>query len=233
MRLKRSARWESMNKSNTDLTVLISFFETHNRTEGKSPRTVEWYNQVLGLLYRWLQEQDMPTTLGFMNEMVIRQFILHLQGRPGTKGKTMSSHSIYNRVNALRSFFGWLHQKGYTPEHLLQGLKQPKTTEVIIEPLADEEVEKILSKIDPNTALGARNTALVWLMLDTGLRLSEVASLAESNVHLDDQYLKVMGKGSKERMVAFGVGCKRVLLHYFHYFRPQPAQEEIDTFFYP
>jgi hypothetical protein len=46
-----------MDKSGTDLSVLIKHFEVYNRTEGKSPRTVGWYNEVLGLLYRQLQEQ--------------------------------------------------------------------------------------------------------------------------------------------------------------------------------
>jgi site-specific recombinase XerD len=142
-----------MDKSDLDLSVLIKHFEIHNRTEGKSPRTVEWYNEVLHLLNRWLQEQNMPTTLGFMNEMVIRQFTLHLQGRPGTKAKSMSSHSIYNRVNALRSFFGWLHERGYTEEHVLRNLRQPKTADLIIEPLTQEEIDKVLSVMNPNTSL--------------------------------------------------------------------------------
>jgi site-specific recombinase XerD len=153
MKGRQNRRWNTMDKSDLDLSVLIKHFEIHNRTEGKSPRTVEWYNEVLHLLNRWLQEQNMPTTLGFMNEMVIRQFTLHLQGRLGTKAKSMSSHSIYNRVNALRSFFGWLHERGYTEEHVLRNLRQPKTADLIIEPLTQEEIDKVLSVMNPNTSL--------------------------------------------------------------------------------
>ena len=105
-------RWEIMDKSSTDLSVAIRHFEVHNRTEGKSIRTVGWYNEVLGLLFRWLQGQGMPTTLESIDEMRVREFILYLQGRPGCKNKTMSSHTLYNRVNALRSFFSWLNRKG-------------------------------------------------------------------------------------------------------------------------
>ncbi|MFQ6028371.1 MAG: phage integrase SAM-like domain-containing protein [Dehalococcoidia bacterium] len=119
-----------MEKSELDLGILIKHFEVHNNTEGKSPRTVGWYNEVLGLLYRWLQEENLLTTLGYVDEMVVRQFILYLQSRPGCKDKTMSSHSIYIRVNTLRSFFNWLQQKGYTDEHVLQDLKQPRKFEV-------------------------------------------------------------------------------------------------------
>ena len=103
-----------MDKHNTDLSVIMMHFEVHNRTEGKSAMTVRWYNEVLGLLYRWLREDGRPTSLGSIDEMVVREFILDLQGRPGWKDGRMSSHTIYNRVNALRSFFAWLGRKGYT-----------------------------------------------------------------------------------------------------------------------
>ena len=98
---KWKRRRETMVKSNPDLLVLMRHFEIHNRTESKSARTVGWYTEVLGLIYRWLQEQDMPTDLDNIDEMVIREFIMELQGRPGIKSKPMSSHTIYNRVNAL------------------------------------------------------------------------------------------------------------------------------------
>ena len=177
MRERKNWRWETMDKSNFDLLALMRHFEVHNKTEGKSGRTVEWYNEVLGLLYRWLKDEGMPTTLDSIDEMVVREFIIYLQGRPGNKARTMSTHSIYNRVNALRSFFAWLHQQGYTEVHVLQGLKQPKTAELIIETLSPEEIARVFSAMNPNTSLGARNSATVSLMLDTGLRLSEVASL--------------------------------------------------------
>ena len=164
-----------MHRKIIDLPELMEHFEIHNRTEGKSPRTVEWYNLVLGQLCHWLESRDTPTTLDHADEMMIRRFILFLQEKPGTKAKTMSTHTMYNRVNALRSFFGWLHRQGYTDEHVLQNLKQPKTADLVIEPLNREEIDQIMRTINPKTALGARNTALVTIMLDTGLRISEVA----------------------------------------------------------
>ena len=117
MRKTGKARWEAMDRQEVDLSTLIEIFETHNRTEGKSLRTVGWYNEVLNLLYCWLREEDLPTALATLDEMTIRRFILYLQERPGLKGEKASSHTVYNRVNALKSFFGWLFDKGYTEEH--------------------------------------------------------------------------------------------------------------------
>ena len=220
-----------MHRKIIDLPELMEHFEIHNRTEGKSPRTVEWYNLVLGQLCHWLESRDTPTTLDHADEMMIRRFILFLQEKPGTKAKTMSTHTMYNRVNALRSFFGWLHRQGYTDEHVLQNLKQPKTADLVIEPLNREEIDQIMRTINPKTALGARNTALVTIMLDTGLRISEVAGLKDRDVHLEGQYVKAMGKGSKERVVSFGTACRKALFQYRQRYRGDPAHSKVETFF--
>ncbi len=231
MRTKGSYRGQQVDKSATDLSLLIKQYEVLNRTEGKSRKTVIWYNELLGLFYEWLKSQGLPTTLGAMSEEVVRLFILDLQERPGLRGPKMSTHSVANRVVGLRSFFGWLAHKGYTPSHLLEDIKPPKRAELIIETLTSAELERIFSAINPATALGARNIALISLLLDCGLRVSEEASLKEQDVHLDSRYVKVMGKGSKERMISFGVSSQRRLLDYYHNFRPEPSHLGVDTFF--
>lgn len=227
---KRQSRWEKMDKSDIELQVLIQHFEVHNKTEGKSPRTVEWYNQVLNMFLAFLREKGLPTTLSSIGEHEVRQFILHIQSKPGIKG-AMSTHSVANRVRALRAFFAWLRRRGYLGEDPIKDLKPPKTLDQVIEPLTEEEMERIFSAINPNTALGARNTAIISLLVDAGLRLSELLDLKEHDAHLQERYVKVVGKGSKERMVAFGVACQRSLMHYYHHFRVQPATPIIDNFF--
>ena len=229
-RPKRQGR-RTLNYAGTDLSTLIQHFHIHNQSEGKSPRTVEWYDQVLGRFLRWLEGEDRPTNLGQLDEMVVREYLIYLQARPGTKGKTLSSHSMYNRVNALRSFFSWLHRREYTPEHVLRHLKQPKTAELVIEPLSVEEIARIFSSINTHTLFGGRMAALFSLMLDTGLRLSEAAGLKVEDAHLDYQYVKVMGKGAKERIVSFGVSCQKALIHYDQNCRAKPAHSQVDTFF--
>ncbi|NQW22494.1 MAG: tyrosine-type recombinase/integrase [SAR202 cluster bacterium] len=230
MATKRNLRWEEMEKSKIDLSVLMQHFEVNNRTEGKSPRTVGWYNEVLGLFVRWLNDEESSTAIGNIDENTVRRFILHIQEKPGIKGHT-STHTVANRVRALKAFFAWLGKKGYTVGDLLRELKMPKTVDQVIEPLNEEDIGKIFSGINANTLLGARNCALVSLMLDTGLRLSEVAYLEESDVHLEDRYVKVLGKGGKERIVAFGVACQRAMLHYCHHFRVDPSHNGVSTFF--
>ena len=216
---------------NVDIRRPIRYFELHNITEGKSPRTVEWYNEVLQLFLNWLVKNGLPTGLDQIGEPEVRSFVLHLQQTPGRTGKLLSSHSINNRVRALRAFFSWMAKKGFTKTHRLKDMRPPKTVERVIEPLSEAEIKAILGSINAGTVLGARNLALVSLMLDTGLRVSEIASLKVDDVYMEDHYVKVLGKGSKERIVDFGVACRRSLIDYCMHFRVDPALDRVVEFF--
>ena len=175
--------------------------------------------------------KDQSTELSSIADMTVRRFILDLQEKPGTKAARMSSHTVYNRVTALRSFFNWLYSEGFTDHHILQNLKQPRTTRLVIEPLNTGEIDRVFRVIKSGTVENARNLALISIMLDTGLRLSEVTSLRDQDVHMEDQYVKVMGKGGKERVVAFGMACRKALLNYRHRFRADPVSAGVDAFF--
>ena len=100
-----------------------------------------------------------------------------------------------------------------------------------IEILTEEEIKRIFSSINPNTAMGARNTAIYSLMLDTGLRLTEVVTLKYRDVHLGERYVKVLGKGDKERIVAFGTNCQRALTNYANHYRFENEEQLSDTLF--
>lgn len=110
-------------------------------------------------------------------------------------------------------------------------MREPRTPDLLIEALSAEEIDSIYAAINPNTLLGARNSAIISLCLDTGLRLSGVADVKEGDIHFSEQFVKVMGKGSKERMVSFGIECKRVMFDYYHHYRLEPARPNIDGFF--
>lgn len=114
-----------MDTGNLELAGLTKQFKIHNKSDDKSHRTVEWYNQVLELFMAWLGAEGMSTCLDDLGEDEVRHFILHLQGRAGLRGQA-SSHTVNNRVRALRAFFNWLHVQGYTECHRLEKLKVPK-----------------------------------------------------------------------------------------------------------
>lgn len=223
-------RWQKMDKNKLDLEILKDDFQLHNRTEGKSEKTVLWYNEVLDLFIRWLKDTEEPTNIGSVDEHLVRLFVLYLQSRQ-CHGHKPSTHTINNRVRALRAFFHWLYERGYTKADLLARLRPPRTSELLIELLEDQEIAGLFANLDQDTAPGARDAAILALMLDAGLRLSEIVDLLEGNVHIQEAYLKVVGKGNKERLVPMGDLSRRLLARYYSYFRPQPVQRSIEQFF--
>lgn len=230
MRSKKNTRWETMDKTNIPLAKLIDYFETYNRSEGKSPKTVTWYGEALHMFLDWLSEIGHPTNLGSVGEMEAREFILWLQNRH-CNGHRVSVVTINNRVRALRAFFNWLYRKGYTREHLLEDVRPPRLPEVMVETLSDKEIEPLFQVLDQSTVLGSRNGAILALLLDSGVRLSELTSLKLRDIHFEEQYVKVMGKGSKERIVPIGSTTQKALLHYLIHFRGEPAHPGVEEFF--
>ena len=77
----KNRRWEEVEKDSIELNVLTRHFELCNLTEGKSPKTIDWYNQALAKFHHFLMESEKSTILGDLSEVEIREFILYLQGR--------------------------------------------------------------------------------------------------------------------------------------------------------
>lgn len=226
----KNKRWQDMDKSTMDLAELVKYFDTYNRSDGKSPCTLRWYQQSLGMFLSWLGENGRPSKLGAIDENVVREFILWFQARR-IRDHQLRVPTVNNRVRALRAFFNWLYRKGYTDTHLLQDVRPPRLPRVMVNTLSDEEVDRFMAILDRSTVTGSRNTAILALLLDSGLRLSELVGLKIGDVHIEEQYVKVMGKGSKERMVAFGNSARRALLNYLVHFRGEPAHAGIEHFF--
>lgn len=235
----RNRRWEELEKGRTSLERLIKHFESYNRSEGKSPRTVDYYTKVLTYYRQYLEAQGYSTNLEALTKDVAREFVLHLQTRPkwerhkdgSPTNANLSPVSVQTYVRGIRAFFSWLHREGYTEDNVLASLKLPKAPRKLIEVLSDEEVARILACMDTNTALGCRDMAMIVVYLDLGLRLSELLGLKIADAHIDQCYLKVMGKGAKERIVPIGSLAQRILQRYIYHFRPEPLYNDRDYVF--
>jgi integrase/recombinase XerD len=97
--------------------------------------------------------------------------------------------------------------------------------------LSKEEVRQLLSVPDEQTATGARDKTIFTLLFDSGIRAAELTGLRLPDLHLGEGYLKVFGKGAKERVVPIGYQCQRALIRYIRRFRPEPALPSIDHVF--
>ena len=125
----------------------------------------------------------------------------------------------------------WLYTEDYTTHNRLQNLKLPKAPSKIIEPLTPQEIKKVASSINRNSYSGERNHTMLVTLLDSGLRASEAAGIILANLNLKDGYIKITGKGNKERIVPIGKFVQMELLHYIEKVRPQPYGSDCDKLF--
>jgi len=239
VRKRRALRWADMDKSEISLRLLIEQFDIHNRVEGQSPKTREWYNSSLGQLVAYLEAESMSAKLGEIDFRSVENYILYLQSKrkwddhpsiPG-RDRTLSPVSVRTKVRAVRAFFSWLHKEGFTEANLLADLRPPKAPRKLVRVLTTEEIRKLLSAIDRKTTVGARDFAIVTMLLDTGLRLSEVTNLQMRDLLLENGYVKVLGKGGKERIVPFGATVSLALTRYIAFFRGEAAHPGIGSVF--
>ena len=222
------------------LENLAGHFRVANLAAGKSERTVQWYDQRIGLFLGFLTEQGMSTDLTDVGLTEARAFVLSLHGprlkylnNPFTAPReaTLSPHYIRSTVLALRAFFHWIETEGYWPEHKLVRLAVPRAPKEVAPILTKEEIRRVLASFNPNTAYGARDLGLFALLFDKGLRASEVVELKDANVNLEDGWIKVLGKGGKERVIYLGPKAMRAMMHYRDHIRPEPASLRDERFF--
>ena len=221
------------------LSTLIDLFIATKQVEGRSQKTLKWYRVFLVEFDRFLANGE-PAGLEALTLSNARAFVAHLQGksakyggasmRPQEKGG-LSPRTIHGYVRTLKVFGSWLHEEGFTEAHPFERLKAPKLPQTMIEVFSDEEIGRIFEAIQPRTIQGARMYAMVLLLLDTGMRASELCALTLDNTHLNEGYVKVFGKGAKERIVPFGALTRKSLLRYIHSYRPEPASNEMDQVF--
>jgi len=220
------------------LFELIEYYEVCNRAEGKSPKTISWYSANLKSFRNYVKSSHLPDSLDTIDTKLLREYVLYLMkrtrynGHPYTPAKTelLSSATIHGHVRTLRAFFNWLVVEGLAQNSPAKDLKPPKVTKKVVSTLSDKEIGAILNtfSISPSDA---RNQTLFMLLLDTGLRIGELVNLKVDDVHMDEGYLKVMGKGKKERIVPIGNNAQRALQRYLFRFRPKPINPAIDNVF--
>ena len=185
----KRTRWSEMKKDSIPFKKLREQFAVYNKTAGKSPNTVWFYEQKLGLFERWLGPTACLADLTIPN---VRSFIVELQERttknPNNKNwKTheggLSSSYIQSFARGLRAFASWLHEDGYTDTNVLKALKPPKIQQKVKEVLTDAEVQRLVSVFDQDEPFGARAYAIFWTFLDCGLRAAELCSLKTDDAH--------------------------------------------------
>ncbi len=221
------------------LDKLIELYEISNQAEAKSGKTITWYRYILTAFTRYAQQKWGSNDISVFNIDDVRQYILDLRNRKSFEGhpftptqdKSVSSKTVQGHVRGLKAFSTWLYRDGYTDKNRLENLKVPKAVSRIMEPLTAAEQEKVLTTAKNSQREGIRNYAIVLTFLDTGQRESELAGCSINNLNLEEGYMKVLGKGAKERVVPIGVYCQQTLRNYVDNVRPIPQNDECNGLF--
>jgi len=224
----------------TDLATLIEGYRIFCLAEGKRPMTIRWYVGKLEVFLAYLKEHDMPSDASELTTTHLRTFLVHLrenvkadENNPmkPSREENLSPKTIQGYARTLKAFFSWLHREGYIIDDPGKLVKIPKAPKVIIETLSDSQIRDLLSAVDQRGSKGCRDYCMMLLLLDTGIRLSELVNLQITHVDMERSFFKVMGKGARERLVPFGAKVQTALWKYVHRFRPEPSHPNVKNLF--
>ncbi|MDP2744535.1 MAG: tyrosine-type recombinase/integrase [Dehalococcoidia bacterium] len=221
------------------LGELVEYYEQCNRAEGRSPKTISWYSANLKRFHRYLKSRHLPDSIDRIDTRLLREYVLHLlaakkyENHPTRPVMTepLSSASIHGHVRTLRAFFGWLVREDLIETNVALNVKPPKVVTKVIPTLSDQEIAAILGALNATNPGDARDQTIFMVLFDTGLRIGELVGLKMVDVHINEGFLKVLGKGKKERLVPIGSNAQRALQRYIFRFRSKPANPGIDNVF--
>lgn len=166
-----------------------------------SDNTLEAYLRDVKRFIDYLSSENIED-LKEVDNIVTRGFITKL--RLGEISNTkISDNSLARSISALRSFYYYLIEFKNYENNPFVNLKQVKQKQVLPEFLFYNEVEELLDSIEVNDFFSLRNRLMFEIMYGCGLRVQEVSDLKVSDININERYLKVFGKGSKERIVPF------------------------------
>lgn len=207
-----------------DAASIERFLDQAWAEQGLSRHTLDAYRRDLQGLARWLAAGGpllaaaaKPDLLGYLGELATAGY---------------SPRSSARLLSSLRAFFAQLVLRGARGDDPSAGIAAPRLGRPLPKALSESQVEVLLAAPDPATALGLRDKAMLELMYATGLRVSELVGLSSTQVNLRQGVLRVLGKGSRERLVPMGEEAQHWLERYLSEARPLLAGgERLDAIF--
>ena len=188
--------------------VIDQFADSLWLSDGLARNTIESYGRDIAQLDDWLRKENAATLLTLGAQ--------HLQAFLGHRIETIhaSPRSTARLTSAIKRFFQYLLRERLIATDPSVHLVPPKLTRSLPQSLSEPDVEALLDAPDENTALGLRDRAMLETLYASGLRVTELVTLKVAQVSLDMGVVRVMGKGSKERLVPLGEPASDVIQRY-------------------
>lgn len=192
----------------------INGFEAYLKLEkGLSPNSISAYKLDILKLVDYLNLHEIDKTPIQLNVVDITNFIAYLNQLG------IHERSQARTISGLRTFFNYLLLEQLLETSPLENIENPKIPTSLPNFLSLEEVEHILAQIDMSKVDGQRNRAIFETLYGCGLRVSEVVNLKISNLYIKESFIKVIGKGNKERLVPINEQAIQFIIDYKNYVR--------------
>ncbi len=174
---------------------------------GLSENTIENYSRDIKKLTLFLEEEEIKTTPKKITEEIVQKFIYEI-------AKKINPRSQARIISGLRSFFDYLIFENYRETNPTDLIETPKIGRKLPDTLEEEEINELIAAIDLSKAQGERNRTILETMYSCGLRVSEVITLRISDLFFDEGFIRVLGKGNKERFVPIHQQAQKYIKFY-------------------
>lgn len=183
-----------------------------NSTNTGSKHTLDAYSRDVCEFIQFLNAESI-THLNDVDRFVVNNYIMHLREKM-TRNGMLKNTTIARKLSTLRSFYRYLNQYSDVSNNPFIYIKTPKKAKKIPEFLFYHEMETLLDSFDINKKEDVRNRLMVEVMYACGLRLSELCNLKMEDISFADDFIRIIGKGDKERIVPFYPSLEKNIKYY-------------------
>ncbi len=208
-------------------TNAIKDFQSFLKIErGLSINTINSYSNDIEKLVKFLSENNIDFSPISIDETIIQQFIYDA-------AKKINARSQARLISGLKSFFEYLVFEDYRKTNPTDLIEAPKIGRKLPDTLSEEEIDSLIAAIDLSHPQGERNRTILETMYSCGLRVSEIITLKISDLFFEEGFIRVLGKGNKERFVPIHSQAQKFILTYINEIRihEKPQKNHEDTLF--
>ena len=204
-----------------DKDIVRSYVRYLKLQRNMSGNTLDAYQRDLRKLLDYLEKEEKEVREVTLEDLEAFSAGLHDIG--------IHPRSQCRILSGVRSFFKFLQLDGYRDDDPTELLESPQIGEHLPEVLSPQEIDQLEASIDLAKWEGHRNRAIIEVLFSCGLRVSELVNLQLSNLYLDEEYVRVMGKGSKERLIPISQRAIQELMFWFddrQHMNIKPGEED-------
>ncbi|MDG1791603.1 MAG: site-specific tyrosine recombinase XerD [Flavobacteriaceae bacterium] len=186
----------------------LKYYQDYLRIErGLSDNSIKNYSFDIKKLIKWLKTSSIIDSPLEIKREIIQEFIYHI-------AKEIHPRSQSRIISGLKGFFNYLVFEEYRATNPVDHIESPKIGRKLPDTLSVKEIDHLIAAIDLSNSQGERNRAIIEILYGCGLRVSELINLKVSDLFFEEGFIKVTGKGNKQRFIPIGPTTVRYITSY-------------------